>query len=303
MGPTNIALVRLSRAEQKLREAQSRLDAVSKNVRIQERKVAELSERLRLSQSKLKEEQAQSAGFDLELKTREAKIEKLRTQQTNAKTNREYQAFLIEINTEKLDKAKVEEKLLKGMETVEKMTAETKELSTQLDAENVRLDSMRKEIGDRVAQLQKEIDSLKPEREAAASAVPQRAREAFERLADKFDGEAMSALAKPDRRREEYVCTICNMDLVTDVYNKLHSRDELMFCPSCHRILYIPDDLPIETAVHKVKERKEPRGKSGVGASIGRQTAAEDVVKSISVEEPPETETESDPGDSDSSQP
>ena len=39
------------------------------------------------------------------------------------------------------------------------------------------------------------------------------------------------------------------MDLVIDVYNKLHSRDELVFCPSCRRILYIPDDLPPEVAI------------------------------------------------------
>jgi DNA-directed RNA polymerase subunit RPC12/RpoP len=116
--------------------------------------------------------------------------------------------------------------------------------------------------------------------------VTPQARQAFERLAERFEGEAMSALTKPDRRREEYACTACNMDLVTDVYNRLHSRDELVFCPSCHRILYIPDDLPVETAVHKVKEKKEPRTKtSNLKAAIGRQTAAEDVVKSITIEE------------------
>src|ERR1700689_3405933 len=115
MGPTNIALVKLYQADQKLREAQSRLDAVSKNVRIQERKVNELSERHRLSQTTLKEQQSQAAQHDLDLKTREAKIERLRSQQQNAKNNREYQAFLIEINTEKLDKGKVEEELLTVM--------------------------------------------------------------------------------------------------------------------------------------------------------------------------------------------
>ena len=143
---------------------------------------------------------------------------------------------------------------------------------------------MRAEIGGRVAELQKEADALKPERDAAAKAVPAKARDAFERLADHFDGEAMSALTKPDRRREEYACSICNMDLVTDVYNKLHSRDELVFCPSCHRILYIPEDLPVELAVNKVKEKKEPRTKAG-GAATNRQTAAQDVLKSIAVEE------------------
>jgi len=286
MGPTNVALVKLYRADQKLREAKARLDAVSRNVRIQERKVAELSERLRLAQATLKEQQSQSSQFDLDLKSRDAKIERLRAQQQNAKTNREYQTFLVEINTEKVDKGKVEEQLLKAMESVDKLQNDVKEQIGLLDSENAALESMRGEILDRVKQLQGEIDALVPERDAAATAVPPRAREAFDRLAERFEGEAMSALAKPDRRREEYACTACNMDLVTDVYNKLHTRDDLVFCPSCRRILYIPDDLPVELAVNKVKEKKEPRPKStDMKAAIGRQTAAEDVARSVTVDD------------------
>ena len=292
MGPINIALVKLFQADEKLRQAQGRLDSVSKNVRIQERRVADLSERLRLGQATLKEQQSQSAQLDLDLKTRETRIERLRAQQQNSKNNREYQAFLVEINTEKVDKGKSEEELLKIMASVEKLQTEVKELAASVDAETSKLAAMRAEIGERVKQLQAEIDSLRPVREAAAAGVTPQARQAFERLAERFEGEAMSALTKPDRRREEYACTACNMDLVTDVYNRLHSRDELVFCPSCHRILYIPDDLPVETAVHKVKEKKEPRTKtSDLKAAIGRQTAAEDVVKSITIEEDePETQ-------------
>ncbi|MGD0390657.1 MAG: C4-type zinc ribbon domain-containing protein [Tepidisphaeraceae bacterium] len=286
MGPINIALVKLFQADEKLRQAQGRLDSISKNVRIQERRVADLSERLRLGQATLKEQQSQTAQLDLDLKTRETKIERLRAQQQNSKNNREYQAFLVEINTEKVDKGKSEEELLKIMASVEKLQTEVKELTGSVDAETSRLKSMRAEIGERVKELQAEIDSLHPVREAAAAGVTPQARQAFERLAERFEGEAMSALTKPDKRREEYACSACNMDLVTDVYNRLHSRDELVFCPSCHRILYIPDDLPVETAVHKVKERKEPRTKtSNLKAAIGRQTAAEDVVKSITIEE------------------
>jgi uncharacterized protein len=297
MGPTNIALVKLYQADQKLREAQGRLETVSRNARIQERKVSELTERLRLSQTSLKEQQSQAGQLELDLKTREAKIERLRSQQQNAKNNREYQTFLVEINTEKLDKGKAEESLLKEMETVEKSQAEIKELNAALEAEQSKLEAIKLEIGDRVKELQAEIDSLRPARDEAAAGVTPSGRQAFERLADRFDGEAMSALSKPDRRREEYVCTACNMDLVTDVYNKLHSRDDLMFCPSCHRILYIPADLPIELAVHKVKEKKEPRTKtSNLKATVGRQTAAEDVMRSIAVEEDEEAPKNEPPG-------
>jgi len=293
MGPINVALVQLFRADQKLREAQGRLDAVSKNVRIQQRKVGDLSERLRLSQANLKEQQSKAAQLELDLKTRDAKIERLRGQQQNAKTNREYQAFLVEINTEKVDKGKSEEELLKVMEGAEKLQAEVKELNDSNAAETAKLEAMQAEIDGRVKELQAEIESLRPARETAAASVPAKALDAFNRLADRYEGEAMSALTKPDRRREEYACFACNIDLVTDVYNKLHSRDEVVYCPSCGRILFIPDDLPPEMAVNKVKERKEPRTKtSNLKANIGRQTAAEDVLKSITIEDDePQTTT------------
>jgi predicted nucleic acid-binding Zn-ribbon protein len=232
------------------------------------------------------EHQSQASQVDLDLKTREARIERLRGQQQSAKNNREYQTFLVEINTEKVDKTKAEDQLLKLMETVERLQAESAELDKGLASEQAKLTAMQAEINERVKHLQAEIEALRPERDAAAAALTAKARDAFERLAERFEGEAMSALAKPDRRREEYACSACNMDLVTDIYNKLHSRDELVFCPSCHRILFIPDDLPVELAVNKVKERKEPRTKtSDLKASIGRQTSADAVMKSVTIEE------------------
>ena len=284
MGPTNLALVKLFQADQQLREAQVRLDAATRDVRIQERKVNDLAERHKLAQTKSREAQAQSGNLELDLKTRDAHIEKLRNQQQLAHTNKEYQAFLIEINTAKVDRNKVEEETIRSMEQVERLQREVKDLGAQVEAESARLQEMRDRIGDRIAQLQADIDALRPAREQAAAAVPAKARDMFERMSERYEGEAMAAIAKPDRRREEYVCTSCNMDLAADVYNKLHSRDELVFCPSCRRILFIPEDLPVETAVNKPKERKE-RAQKAPPAAIGRQTSAVDVLRSMQVEE------------------
>jgi uncharacterized protein len=256
MGPTNVALVTLYQADQQLREAQGRLEAATRNVRVQERRTNDLAARIQQATQALREQQSRAANQELDLKSRDAHIEKLRTQQQNAKNNKEYQAFLIEINTAKVDKSKIEDETMKTMEAVEKGSAELKELTTQLEGERSKLAQMQTDIGGKVAQLQSEIESLKPAREAAANTVPKKALEAFNRLAEHHDGEAMSAISKPDRRREEYACTACMMDLVTDVYNKLHTRDDLVFCPSCRRILYIPDDLPPELAI---KARPKPK--------------------------------------------
>jgi predicted nucleic acid-binding Zn-ribbon protein len=279
MGPTNVALVKLYQADQQLREAQGRLDAATKNVRVQERRTNDLSARIQQAAQALREQQSKAANQELDLKSRDAHIEKLRTQQQNAKNNKEYQAFLIEINTAKVDKGKVEDETMKTMEIVERSSAELKELTAQLEGEKAKLAQMQSDIGAKVQQLQGEIDALRPAREEAAKAVPPKALAAFNRLADHHDGEAMSAITKPDRRLEEYTCGACMMDLVRDVYNKLHVRDDLVFCPSCRRILYIPDDLPPELAIKSRPKKKEAAevGAAGNGGSASEaQTTSPD---------------------------
>jgi predicted nucleic acid-binding Zn-ribbon protein len=290
MGPTNVALVKLFRADQQLRAAQENYESAARSVRILERKVKELTTQLSALQHSLREQQTKSNAFDLDLKSRDAHIEKLRTQQQQAKTNKEYQAFLAEINTAKVDRNKVEDEAIKVMESVERTQGEFKTLQAQLDEEQKKLAAVQAQLGGRLSELQGEIDKLRPARDAAYQAVQPRARQEFERLAERHEGEAMSALEKPDRRREEYVCGACQMSLVVDVYNRLHSRDELVACTSCGRLLYIPEDLPPEVAVNKgpaatpAKEKRGPRG-GKIGAAINRQSSAEDVVNSVTIED------------------
>jgi hypothetical protein len=249
MGPSNVALVNLFTADQKLRAAQARLEAAQRSVRIQERRLGDLSEKSKLAQTTLREKQARAGQLDLELRSRDAHIERLRVQQQTAKNNKEYQAFLIEINTGKVDRAKIEEEAIAVMGSVEKGQTEAAVLETQVRQEKAKLDEMKAQVGDTVRQLESEVDALRPARAAAAAAVQENVLREFERLAEHHEGEALSAISKPDRRREEYLCTACNMELARDVYNKLKTRDEIVFCPSCRRILYIPDHLSPEEAL------------------------------------------------------
>jgi predicted nucleic acid-binding Zn-ribbon protein len=263
MGPTNVALVKLFRADQDLREAQGRLDEAGKNVRLQERRVNDLDAKLKDAQARLRQQQSRAAQLDLDMRSRDAHIEKLRTQQQGAKNNKEYQAFLVEINTGKVDRGKVEDEAVKVMEGVEKGQQEVAALNTALEGERAKLAAVKSQLSETLSKLQAEVDALKPAREQAAAALPSNVRDAFNRLADRYDGEALSKLTRPDRRREEYACDSCNMELAIDVYNKLHSRDEIVFCPSCRKILYIPEDLTPEAAIHGSK----PARAAGAGGA------------------------------------
>jgi predicted nucleic acid-binding Zn-ribbon protein len=287
MGPTNVALVRLFQADQELREAQRRLDAVTKNVRLQQRKVEDLTARQTAAHTELNRLRARASEMELEAKSRDEKIESLRNQQAQAQTNREYQAFLVQINTQKVDKAKVEEELLVVMEQVEKLTLDDQQLKVQVEQETAKLQQMQGEIDQRVKDLTAEVASARPARDEAAEAVSPKARELFDRLAEKFDGEAMAPIEKPHPKREEYICSVCNLDLTVDVYNRLHTRDEPLMCPSGNHLLYIPEDLPPEKAVHKPKEKKaKGRKETDLAAPVQRQTLASSVVPSVEQDEP-----------------
>lgn len=304
MGPTNVALVKLFQIDQVLRAAQDRYDNAARSVRLLERRVNELTAKVQATQQLLREQQAKAGELDLDLKSRDAHIEKLRTQQQLAKTHKEYQAFLTEINTEKTDRNKVEDEAIKALENVERTQGELKALQAQLAEEQKKLDEIRSQLGGRLSELQAEIDKVTPSRQAAYAEVPARIAGMYDRLAERHEGEAMSPLQKPDPREEEYICGACNMSLVVDIYNRLHSRDDLVQCPSCGRLLFIPDELPVEVAINKPKEAKEPkepkaartprspRGKKktapspgDIGAAPNRQESAEAVVNSVTMEE------------------
>jgi predicted nucleic acid-binding Zn-ribbon protein len=292
MGPTNIALVKLFIAETRLREAQRRLTAVTRNVRQQQDKVTDLAARRDAAQSELNKARAKSAELDLEIKSRDEKIETMRTQQAAAQTNREYQAFLVQINTHKADRGKIEDDMLKLIEQAEKLQTDLAGLTAQAETESAKLQQMHGDIDARVKMLSDEVAAAQPERDEAAAGISPRARELFDKLADKFDGEAMAPIEKPHPKREEYICSVCNLDLTLDVYNRLHTRDEPVMCPSGNHLLYIPDDLPPEKAVHKPKEKKAPRPKAvkgvkkkDIGAPVALQTLASSVVTSVDTDD------------------
>jgi predicted nucleic acid-binding Zn-ribbon protein len=293
MGPTNVALVNLFHADQDLRNAQAKLDEAGKNVRVQERRVHDLEQKLKDAHQRLRQHQAHAGAMDVDLRSRDAHIEKLRTQQQTAKNNKEYQAFLVEINTHKVDRGKVEDEAVRTMGEVEKGQAEVAALSQQLEGERAKLATLKSQGGEVLARLQAEVDALRPARDAAAAKVPAKYVDAFTRLADRYDGQAMSKLDRPDRRREEYLCTECNMELAIDVYNKLRTRDEVVFCPSCRRILYIPEALTPEAAIIAKGARggatrtkvSGKRGKGGAEGGDGTADAGEAGSQPVTIEQ------------------
>ncbi|HQY89510.1 MAG TPA: C4-type zinc ribbon domain-containing protein, partial [Tepidisphaeraceae bacterium] len=263
MGPNYLALLRFHLAAGQHLAAQAKLETVMRDVRLQQTKVAQLERDSNTAHHKAVEIAAKAANLDGDMKQREARIEQLRVLQQTVTNNKEYQALIVDINTQKLDKGKIEDEALKQMEAASAQKKLADETKAKLEAEKSKLKDLLASVDVRAAQVKAEIASLEGPMNEAAASVPTRYMDAYKRTAKSFDDDTMVPIEKPNARVEDYLCTGCNTYLVVDIYNRIHTRDDIVQCPSCNRILYIPEDLPPEKALKKkvapvVKKEKVP---------------------------------------------
>lgn len=239
MGKMLDALQKLQIVERQIAEVRARLRKDSAAVTAQQARIEELERQ----QQKLTDEaltrQKYASSAELDLKSREADIAKLRANLNAAKTNKEYATLLTQINTIKADNSKLEEQALKAMNDVEAVKAQVEQVKEKVAAATKRLEELKQSAGAEGARLNGILDGLNQKRKDAAADVPRETLHIFERISEGREGDAMARVEAQGKRPPfEYICGGCYMTLNAEHANALRTRDELRFCDSCGRILY-----------------------------------------------------------------
>ncbi len=238
--PSLLALFKIDRDLQQLRVG---LDGVQKNQKAQQGKIAQLTRELENQESAVGKVQGDVSNRDLDMKSRQEHIEKMRASLNSTKTNKEYSAILVQISAEKAEVAKMEDGLLDQMGQVETLNKAIAALKEQIAAERQVLAKIEAEHGDKVAALSNQIAALKAQRNEAAKHVPPDALRQYERISQRFPGDAMAPLVFEEDDLDSVSCGSCYMGLNVEHLNALRGRDEIRRCNSCNRILYLPDML------------------------------------------------------------
>jgi len=241
MGPVLNGLIKLQSVENRLRAVKSKLARCRRTVIFQENQLRTLQNGLEAKKEEIKMMQVQVDRLELELKQRDERISKYRAALNMAKTNKEYSAILTELNTSKADNSKIEGQILELMKNVETDQSDCAEIQIQIDEQKTKLDHLRADTEKKAVEFQTEIDSIQVEWDAAAKHVPKAALEIFNRVADTYDGEAMAPTGKQDERVDIYSCGGCFMGLPAEIINRLMTKDEIIRCTNCTRILYLEE--------------------------------------------------------------
>jgi len=191
---------------------------------------------LKKLEEKFKSVQVERKAKELELQGKEAEIAKANTQLSQLKTNKEYQAKLLEIEHLKADKSVLEEKILilfdEG-DSINALIEQERHLVTQQEKEFL---AQKKQVADSMNQIQDRLKVLESQRKQISVYVNPAYLSRYERILENKVGLALVAV-------KGHACGGCFMNVPEQAINEIKMHDRFVVCEMCARILYLEDDL------------------------------------------------------------
>jgi predicted nucleic acid-binding Zn-ribbon protein len=239
MGPVLDGLLKLQSVENRLRAEKAKLTRCRRNVVIQENLIRSLQNALEAKKEEMQLTRVQFDRLELELKSRDETIARLRASLNSAKTNKEYAAVLTQLNTMKADSSKIEAQTLELMKDIEADEAERKDIQRQVGEQKETLEQTRKESEALAGKYEAEVKKIQAEWDEVARTIPRSALEKFKRVAETYDGQAVVVIEQQEGKKEGYSCGGCFMGITAECVNLLMTKDDIIRCPNCTRILVL----------------------------------------------------------------
>ena len=243
MGPVLDGLVKLQSVENRLRAVKAKLTRCRRNVVIQENQIGSIRNAIAAKKEEIQLTKVQSDRMELDLKSKDEAMTKLRASLNAAKTNKEYAALLTQLNTTKAESSKIETQVLDLLKDIEADDAEIEKLQEQIAEQKQSLEQTRKDAEVLAARYEVEIEEIEKEWRQAANEIPKEQLEIFQRVAETYDGEALAMVEDQGEKTPSYSCGGCFMSITAENVNLLMTKDDVIRCPNCTRILVLGSSL------------------------------------------------------------
>ncbi len=180
----------------------------------------------------------QRDAVELDIDTKTELLHKWEVQLFAIKTNKEYQAMLVEIGSIKTDISLLEDRMLELMDQIEQANEELTLHKDALAAAHAKKESKEQELLRELDDLNAEIDAIKARRNPLVSEVDENIYNLYERIR-RAKGGGRSVVPLDDT-----TCGGCHMQVPAQTINEIIANDKVHTCRTCSRILYYPDNYP-----------------------------------------------------------
>jgi len=238
-------LLSVFRVDQQIQGLQSRLEGAERFLAEQTRQLAVLGTEKDSIDTQLRQLRASESNAEGESKRIEVHIDELREKMNNAATNKEYKAFLSEVNNLKEIRSTHDDQAIEFLEQIEALASKLEVVEASVaEKEKIRgvAEEQRQERSDEIADKLAELNS---QRETLVTEVPKDAMAIYSELLEMRGEDAMAPLEIEDRKRHEYVCGSSMMSVPVEVAASL-MQGKLTISPNDGCILYLTPEAEEE---------------------------------------------------------
>ena len=171
---------------------------------------------------------------ELELETKESGLAKLKNQLLSIKTNREYQAFLHEIELAKAEVSHLEEDILLLIEDSESAKEQIKKARIELEQNGKQINKQKQEQEKELERLAQEKQALESQKKTIQQQIPQELLKRYNKIREYRDGLAVVSV-------KEGSCQGCFMSLMPQLFQEVRQNSDIYYCPHCNRIVYFKE--------------------------------------------------------------
>lgn len=230
---TGSALRELHRIHKQLTDLRGRLDRGPKQIAASAGAVQRMEMEAEQAKEKLKKARIASDDKQLSLKSREARIEDLKTKLNTANSNKEFQTLKDQIAADQQANLVLEDEILESLEKLDTLVEAQKVSDAALAAAKAEAARVKSRIDGEQAGLESELARVLDELKVAEANLPATFKQDYDRVA-RVRGE--EALAEVDGE----VCGGCFQMLTPNMMNELYLAKPV-FCKSCGALLYFAE--------------------------------------------------------------
>jgi predicted nucleic acid-binding Zn-ribbon protein len=227
-------LKRLQSLKSKINELKESQELRKQDV---QKKKTQIEDKRTLAEEKHEEKLSRQKEIDrkeLDLKTDEGEITKYNVQLNSIKTNKEYTALCTEIGSKKADMSILEDEILCTMSKLESVNEEYNKLHEDLRREEESLKDLIASVDVNIKETDIEIEKVQNDQKKYIDALDENSLKHYNRLSSIKGGKAVVAVI-------DNMCGGCSMKITAQTLNSLMGGNELVFCQSCSRILYLEE--------------------------------------------------------------
>ncbi len=236
MTVTAAALRELHSIHRQLANLHDRLERGPRQVRSRAANVQQWEAQLAEAEERVKQTQLNIDRKQLDLKTGEQKITDLKQKLNACSSNREYQALLEQIAASEMAGSVLTDEILEAMEKVDQLRVEVGKRNGTVATGRQELEKTRREVESAADALKAEIAELEGRLAEAEASLPADFKVDYQRIVNSKGPDGLAVA-------EDGVCTGCGQQITLNMLDKL-MLSQPIFCKSCGRLLYLPEDAP-----------------------------------------------------------